>query len=75
MFKIRIDRITYVTEKRFISGHELLEMALKLPPENFRIDMIVHGGKPRKIGLSDKVDLADFGVERFVTMPLDPTEG
>ena len=59
----------------FLSGRDLLEIADKIPPENFRIDMIIHGGRPRKIGLTEKVDLAEFGVERFVTMPLDPTEG
>lgn len=75
VFKFRIDKITYTTQKRFLSGRELLEIASKIPPENFRIDMIVHGSRPRKIGLTEKVDLAEFGVERFVTMPLDPTEG
>ena len=75
VFKFRIDKNTYLTEKRFLSGRELLEIAGKIPPENFRIDMIIHGGRPRKIELSEKVDLAEFGVERFVTMPLDPTEG
>ena len=75
VFKFRIDKNTYITEKRFLFGRELLEIAGKIPPENFRIDMIIHGGRPRKIGLTEKVDLAEFGVERFITMPLDPTEG
>ncbi len=75
VFKFRIDKDTHETDKRFLSGSELLVIAGKIPPENFRIDMIIHGGRPRKIGLAEKVDLAEFGVERFVTMPLDPTEG
>lgn len=75
VYKFRIDKKIHFTEKRFLSGRDLLEIADKIPPENFRIDMIIHGGRPRKIGLTEKVDLAEFGVERFVTMPLDPTEG
>lgn len=75
VFKIRIDRKDHVTDKRFITGRELLVIAEKFPPENFRIDMIIHDGRPRKIGLSESIDLAEFGVERFITMPLDPTEG
>lgn len=74
-FKIRIDKTFYITPKRYVSGKELLELAHKNPPEIFRIDMIVHGGRPKKIELEDKVDLAEPGVERFITMPLDPTEG
>jgi hypothetical protein len=34
-----------------------------------------HGGKTERIGFNQEVDFTTSGVERFVTLPLDQTEG
>lgn len=75
-YMLRIDSEKYIVDTRFISGKELLELAKKIPVVNYRIDKIMHDGKPLKIGLDQRVDLAEFGIERFVTIPVkDVTEG
>lgn len=74
-YQIRIDGERYLMEKRRPTGRELLIKAGKTPPEGYRLDQKLRGGATKKIGLDDEVDLAAPGVERFITLPLDPTEG
>ena len=74
-YKIRIDKERYEVDKQVITGRELLVLAGKTPPERYRLDMKFPGGRTEKIELDQTVDLASHGVERFVTLPLDATEG
>ncbi len=74
-YKIRIDKERYIVEKQIITGREILVLAEKTPPEGYRLDMKFPGGRTEKIELDQTVDLANRGVERFVTLPLDTTEG
>lgn len=74
-FKIQIDKPFFVTENPTPTGRDLLTLAGKTPPEQFAIYQKVKGGQPKRIGLDEKVDLREPGVERFVTLPLDQTEG
>ena len=57
------------------TGRELLALAGKAPVEQFGIYLRVPGTQPQRIGLDEKVDLSSSGVDRFVTLPLDQTEG
>ena len=43
--------------------------------EDFAIYRKIKGGQPERIALDEKVDLSRPGVERFLTLPLDQTEG
>ena len=52
-----------------------MELADKKPAENYAIYLKVKGGQPERIDLDEKVDLSRPGVERFLTLPLDQTEG
>ena len=74
-YQIRIDGERYLMEKRHPTGRELLVKAGKNPPEGYRLDQKLRGGATKEIGLDQEVDLAAPGVERFITIPRDPTEG
>ena len=74
-YRIKIDKAEYEVHKRHITGKELLELAGKLPPEQYELRQKMHGGKTKKIDLTDTVDLAELGIERFMTLPLDQQEG
>ena len=74
-FKIQIDKKHYEVFGPFISGRELLEKAGKTPTEDYAIYLKVKGDQPKRIDLDEKVDLSKPGVEKFVTLPLDQTDG
>jgi hypothetical protein len=52
-----------------------LVLAGTSPPERSSISQKVHGGKTEVIELNDVADFTRPGVERFMTLPLDQTEG
>lgn len=74
-YRIRIDKTKYVVTRPSMSGRELLILAQKTPPEQYRIDLKLCGGNTVKIGLNEHADFTAPGVERFMTLPLDQTEG
>ena len=74
-YKIQIDKDIYSVDHPIFSGRELLDIAKKTPIEQFAIYLKVADGPPRRIALDEKVDLREPGVERFLTLPLDQTEG
>ncbi|MDX1916241.1 MAG: multiubiquitin domain-containing protein [Methylophilus sp.] len=73
-YKFRVDKneITVMQEK--ITGSEILTLAGKTPPQNFILQQKIKGQVVR-IGLNDVVDLTVPGVERFMTIPNEVTEG
>ena len=73
--RIQIDKDSFEVPTPLMTGRELLELAGKKPPENFAIYLKVKGGEPERINLDEKIDLSPPGVERFLTLPLDQTEG
>ena len=74
-YKIRIDRQYYIVQVSHMTGRELLVLAGKLPPENFMISQKLCHGQAEKIGLDEVADFTTPGVERFMTLPLDQTDG
>ena len=74
-YRIRVDKTLIVVETSTITGREILTRAGKIPPERYRLDQKLHGGRTVKIELDQVVDLTTPGVERFMTLPLDQTEG
>lgn len=73
-YRIRIDRERFIVDEPCLTGTEILDLVDKSPCE-FMLSQKLRGGEVRKIGPDDKVDLTKPGVERFMTLPLDPTEG
>ena len=74
-YKIQIDKDFVEVPVSRLTGRELLEYAGKKPAQNYAIYLKVKGGQPKRIGLEEKVDPSQPGVERFVTLPLDQTDG
>lgn len=72
---IRIDREKYELTVHSITGRQILEIAGKEPPEHFMVSQRLHGGVVKSIGLDEYVDVTEKGVERFMTLPLDQTNG
>ena len=75
VYKIQIDKEIIEVPDPAPTGRELLEYAGKKLAEQFAIYLKVKGGQPQRIQPEEKVDLTEPGVERFVTLPLDQTEG
>ena len=74
-YRIRIDKERFVVEVSGMTGRELLVLAGRHPPEQWMITEKLRGGEVKKIGLNERVDFTRPGVERFMTLPLDQTEG
>jgi hypothetical protein len=74
-YRFRVDRERYVTADPKLKGRKILEIAGKTSPENWLLSQKLHGGKVVTVELDDKVDLREPGVERFMTLPKDQTEG
>jgi len=74
-YKIRIDKKYYVVNVSAMTGRELLNLAGKVPATNYMISQKFRGGEAKKIGLDEKADFTTPGVERFMTLPLDQTDG
>jgi hypothetical protein len=74
-FTIQIDKTEYKLTNPTPTGRDLLILAGKNPPDKFAIYLKVKGGQPQRVELNQQVDLRDPGVEKFVTLPLDQTEG
>lgn len=74
-YKVQIDKRYFETKIPLLTGRELLELADRKPAKQYAIYLKPKGGQPQRIELDQKVDLSEPGVERFVTLPLDQTEG
>lgn len=74
-YRIRVDGEKYVTDKEVLTGREILELARKTPVERFQLNQKLKGGQVKRIEHNESVDLTAKGVERFMTIPLDQTEG
>jgi len=73
-YKFRIDREHFTVDCRIITGEKLFELAKKSPTE-WRMHQKLHGGHMKEIKVTDKIDLGEPGLERFVTMELTQGDG
>ncbi len=74
-FLIRVDKQTYTVDVPTMTGRELLTFVGKVPPEKFSLYQKPRGSAPVKIGLDATIDFRVPGIERFLVLPLDQTEG
>jgi hypothetical protein len=72
---IRVDKTKFTVEVTEMTGREILTLAGKTPVDQYKLTQKMHGGAAKTIGLDDKVDFTEPGVERFMTLKLDQTEG
>jgi len=74
-YKIKIDREKYTVDQSTMTGKEILEIAGKTPHNRWLVNQRMRGGVIKKIGYDEVVDLTTPGIEKFLTLPLDQTEG
>lgn len=74
-YRIRIDKQHFTVEATGMTGRELLTLAGKTPVTAYMISQKLRGGEARKISLDERADFTTPGLERFMTLPLDQTEG
>ena len=72
---IRVDKTKLTFEVPSATGREILTLAGKTPPEQYKLTQKMHGGAAVTVGLDDVVDFRAPGVERFMTLKRDQTEG
>lgn len=73
-YKIKIDGTMYEVEAQFITGREILALAHKSPTQ-YDVGYKEHGHDVRIIGLDERVDLANPGLEKFITIQNGHTDG
>ncbi len=74
-YTIVVDRQQFSVRQECMTGKEILILAGKNPPERFQLNQRFKGGKVVKVGYEQKVCFSDPGIEKFMTIPLDQTEG
>jgi hypothetical protein len=74
-YLIRIDKKKHEVQVPSMTGRELLTLAGKTPVSNYMITQKLRGGQTHRIELDESADFTTPGVERFMTLPLDQTEG
>ena len=75
VFRIQIDKTFHDVDTPVTTVAALLTLAGKLPVEQYALYLKGKAGQPRRLDPKEKIDLRQPGVERFVTLPLDQTEG
>ena len=74
-YRIKINGDPYVVHDPTLTGREVLTLAGLLPVKDYTLRVKLKDETPRKVGLDEKVDLRQFGVEKFKALPRDQTEG
>jgi hypothetical protein len=74
-YHILVDRDNIKVDKECLSGREILSLAGKTPIEKYQLNIRRKGGKVTKVGYDDTICLTEPGIEKFLTLPLDQTEG
>ncbi|MBL7910098.1 MAG: multiubiquitin domain-containing protein [Bacteroidia bacterium] len=72
---ILVDRQKYTVKEECMTGKDILTLAGKVPVERFQLNQRFKGGKVVKVGYDQKVCFTEPGIEKFMTIPLDQTEG
>jgi hypothetical protein len=74
-YLIKVDKALFKVEIECMTGRQILEVADKRPVERFQLNQKLHGGVVKKVAHDEKVCFSQPGIERFMTIPLDQTEG
>jgi hypothetical protein len=73
-YRFRVGKDKFTTDQETLKGREILTIAGKIPVEAWLLSQ-KKGPAILQIGLEQEVDLTEPGVERFMVMPKDQTEG
>ena len=72
---IMVDKQPIKVEEECMTGRAILTLAGKTPPERFQLNVRFKGGKVEKVGYDEVICFTKPGIEKFMTIPLDQTEG
>jgi hypothetical protein len=73
-YRIRIDKDKKDVTVASMTGREILHLVNKTP-ETHMLSQKTRGAAPQPVGADTTVRFDTPGIERFQTLPLDPTEG
>ena len=73
-YRIKVDKVEYVVHHHEITGEQILALAGKKPAE-WKLYQVHRGRQPVPVPPAHVVDLCAHEVERFTTVPKDPSEG
>ena len=74
-YRIKVNGDPFVLHDPKPTGRAVLTVAGLLPAENYKLRVKMAGQPLRKVGLEEKIDLREPGVEKFKALPRDQTEG
>jgi Multiubiquitin len=75
VYAFRVGKTRIEVLEPVLTGRRILELAGKVPPENYTLRQVEHGGVLKPIELDDEVDLRAPGIERFRAMPRTASDG
>jgi len=73
-YKIRVDKAHLTVSTPTMTGRDILNLAGKTPPERYILQQKING-QVKRIELDGLVDFTEPGIERFMTIPNEVTEG
>jgi hypothetical protein len=74
-YKIMVDQKSYIVKQESLTGREILTLAGKNPPERYQLNQRFKEGKVQRVNYDQEVNFTAPGIEKFMTIPLDQTEG
>ena len=74
-YRIRINKQKYIVEVPEMTGRQILELAGKVPANQYKLQQKLTGGRVEAINADEMVSFTKPGVERFQWFPLTETEG
>lgn len=73
-YSLRVDQEKYEVDQECLTGKQILEIAGKLPVNRFQLNVKIKG-KVEKVENDQIICFSNPGLEKFMTIPLDQTEG
>jgi hypothetical protein len=74
-YKFQVKNKVYEVNVEEMTGREICELAGLIPPENYKLDMKLHGGIYEEIKPDQIVSFLKPGIEKFTYISRDQTEG
>lgn len=74
-YKFQVKNKVYEVDVESMAGREICEMAGLVPPENYKLDMKIHGGIYKEVTLEQVVSFLEPGIEKFTYISREQTEG
>ena len=74
-YKFKVKNQVYIVDVEQMTGRDICIMADLIPPENYILDMKMHGGVMREVKLDEVISFIKPGIENFTYVARSQTEG